>query len=400
MNKNCKITPEGTRDFLFKECLYRRHYESTLLSLFRQHGFNEVATPGIEFYDMFTQSFMSMPQELMYKTIDSKGRLLVMRPDCTLPIARMAATRLQNAFLPIRLCYSQTVYRHNPTLAGKSDEVLQAGVELMGSDGLRSDLEILKLAADTLDQCSKDDYVLEIGHADIFKELCARLPVSDEQRETIRNFIEGKSYSALNDYLDSLGQSPEFAALKQLPRMFGSREILDMAESIGLGNSPAIAYLSSIYDELCKMGLENRVMFDLGLVHQNEYYTGLIFRGYVQGFGATILSGGRYDSMMPQFGRDYPAVGFAVDVDAVAEINLAQRHELLNMKRPDVLIHALDGYQANALLLADKMTASDECITVEMSVFNSVEAAKQYAMIRNIPKIIVVGQQNEEIIVD
>ena len=101
-----KITPEGTRDTLFKESLYRRHYENVLLSLFAKNGFNEVSTPGIEYYDMFTQSILSMPQENLYKLTDNKGRLITMRPDCTLPIARLVSTRMQNAYLPIRLCLS------------------------------------------------------------------------------------------------------------------------------------------------------------------------------------------------------------------------------------------------------------------------------------------------------
>ena len=387
-----KITPEGTRDTLFKESLYRRHYENVLLSLFAKNGFNEVSTPGIEYYDMFTQSILSMPQENLYKLTDNKGRLITMRPDCTLPIARLVSTRMQNAHLPIRLCYAQSVYRNHPSLTGKSNEILQAGVELIGANGLRSDLEIMKLAAISFEKCGIDDFIIEIGHADIFKELVSRLPIRYDNIEEIKRLIENKNYAALSDCLDKLGDTPEVNAVRQLPRMFGGKEILDMAcEICHLQDSEALKYLRKVYESLCELGLKDKIMFDLGLVHQNEYYSGVIFRGYVKGFGDTVLSGGRYDNVLPQFGVDMPATGFAVNVDAVADINLERNRDYLKMTDPSFLVHAMDGYQAHALQYFHLLSKSlDDKSSCEFSTFDTVDEAKQYAISRKIPKIIVV----------
>ena len=126
------ITPEGTRDLLFEGCLARRMVEDRLSKLFEGFGYSEVVTPGIEFYDLFMGSSRNFQQESLYKLTDSKGRLIVMRPDSTIPIARLASTRLKGAKLPLRLYYNQSIFENNSLLKGRSDEVVQAGIELIG----------------------------------------------------------------------------------------------------------------------------------------------------------------------------------------------------------------------------------------------------------------------------
>ena len=122
------ITPEGTKDLLFGECIIRRNIENTLLNLFKSRGYSEMITPGLEFFDVFNLKSRYFPQETLYKMTDSKGRLLVMRPDSTMPIARVVATRLRDAVLPLKLCYNQTVYRNESALKGRSDETVQTGM--------------------------------------------------------------------------------------------------------------------------------------------------------------------------------------------------------------------------------------------------------------------------------
>ena len=134
MKKNDLITPEGTRDLLFDECIARREAEQMLNTLFTQTGYSEVVTPGIEFYDLFSSSTRHFKQENMYKLVDSKGRIIVMRPDSTIPIARLAASRLKDTGFPLRLFYNQSVYENNALLKGRSDEITQAGIELLGGE--------------------------------------------------------------------------------------------------------------------------------------------------------------------------------------------------------------------------------------------------------------------------
>ena len=142
MNRFNLITPEGTKDFLFEECHAKRKVEEDLRNIFIHSGYSEVITPGIEFFDVFNNNSSFMPQEDLYKLTDSKNRMIVIRPDSTIPIARMAATRLKDYGLPLRLFYVQSTYINNPTLAGRSNEVVQAGIELIGSDSKKADFEV------------------------------------------------------------------------------------------------------------------------------------------------------------------------------------------------------------------------------------------------------------------
>ena len=130
--KYSRTTPEGTRDLLFEECLARREVTGRLAELFASRGYAEVMTPALEYYEMFAGEMAGMPQESLYKLCDNHGRLLVMRPDSTMPIARLVGARLKDAPLPLRLYYAQTVYRATPSMSGRSDEIMQSGIELLG----------------------------------------------------------------------------------------------------------------------------------------------------------------------------------------------------------------------------------------------------------------------------
>ena len=163
MKKNIKITPEGTKDYLYKECAACKQVISQVEKVFKMHEFKQVMTPGIEFYDLFTIDSCAVEQELMFKTTDNKGRFLAVRPDSTLPIARLFATRLKNRILPVRLYYNQSVYLNNRTLTGKNNEIMQMGVELLGATGKRADLEILTTAVQSIESVT-DNYRIELGH--------------------------------------------------------------------------------------------------------------------------------------------------------------------------------------------------------------------------------------------
>lgn len=401
MIKNRRITPEGTRDLLFEECLARREVESRLSGLFTARGFSEVMTPGIEFYDVFHADSMAIPTESMYKLSDNKGRLLVMRPDSTMPIARLVSTRLRNVPLPVRLYYAQDVFRLHHGLNGHSDQQFQAGVELVGAAGIRADLEMLSLAAASLRACGcgegerpGGDFRIEIGHVGLFHSLAAQLEVSEEEREAIRSLIESKSYAALGDLLDALPPSPAADGIRRLPRLFGGEEVLAAARPLCASDEMrrSLDYLAGLYRSLCELGLGGRVMIDLGLVHSNEYYTGVIFRGYVEGSGEPVISGGRYDSLLRQFGPDLPATGFVVNVDALTGVMLA-RSEVNPPKPPEALVYAAPGREAEALQKAEELTA--EGVTCEFGVFDTLEQSMAYAAGRRIAKVIAIGESVE-----
>ena len=321
MNRFRISTPEGTRDLLFASCRALRQTERVIRDALEGCGYSEVITPAVEYFDVFAQANPELDQENMLKIIDRSGRICVARPDNTTPIARIAATRLDDAALPVRLYYSQKVFRSVVGGHGHKGEFLQVGAELIGADGLEADKDILSAAFGALTGTGAENFRIELGHAEIYKALIEELGVDDQTAESIRRLIENKSFAALGDALAPYGDRPAAKALGAMPQLFGGIEVLDQVEAL-TGNVRvlgAVSYLRRLYKALDEAGYGSRIMIDLGLVHEMDYYTGVMFRGYIGGAGAAILSGGRYNALCAKFGKDLPAGGFGIDVESVAE---------------------------------------------------------------------------------
>lgn len=319
MIKFDRITPEGTRDKLFEECAAEKNITDKLREIFEDRGYREVKTPGFEFYDVFASNSNYYPQESMYTLSDSRGRLMTVRPDSTIPIARMTATKLKGSELPIKVYYSQNVFRQQPELKGKSSEIMQMGIELIGDSSYESDLEMLSTAAQTMKNVTTGNFRIELGHVGIYKLLMENLDAGFEEKESIHRYVSSKNYAALNDILDRFPKNKTANILKELPGLFGGEEALkdamDLTEGYDSKLTDMLAHMEKIIRSLKKEGIEENVMIDFGLVNQAEYYSSLIFKGYMEGMGEPVLSGGRYDDLLSDFGEEYPATGFALNVD-------------------------------------------------------------------------------------
>ncbi len=332
MKRYSKLTPEGSRDYLFEECDDRRKIEHNLADLFKENSYRKVMTPAIEFFDVFKSDNTGIEPEEMYKLSDSKGRTTVLRPDNTMPIARMVATRLSDEDFPVRLYYNQSVFVRSKDLNGRTNEIAQSGIEFIGDGSMQADLEVISMAVESLKRCDLNSFKIEIGNAAFFNAILNKMDIADTEKADICNFIEGKNYGALGDLLDKIGDTREAKAIRKLPRLFGDATVIDEAKALydDEDANNALDYLKAVYDELCDAGLKDYIMLDLGLVNRSNYYTGVIFHGYAEGSGLTVLSGGRYDNLLGEFGMPAPAIGFAVEVSALAE---AMR-EVINVERP------------------------------------------------------------------
>ncbi len=394
MKCNDMITPEGTKDFLFDECIIRQTVENRINKIFSQRGYSELTTPGIEFFDVFNHNSGYFPQEKLFKLTDLKGRLLVMRPDNTVPIARIVATRLKDAVLPLRLYYNQAVFSMEPSLKGKSAETVQTGIELIGSSSKMADLEVISTAIEVLSSCNEGEFSLEIGDIRFFRELVSRLDATDEQKETIREYIEAKNYPALNDMLDSIGKNEITHALKRLPRLFGGEEVFEKASKLFSDEKidAVLENLKDMYKKVSSIIGNGKLTVDLGMVNKTDYYTGVIIKGYLEGYGEEVLSGGRYDKLIADFGYDVPATGFAVNVDAVTKVEL--RHNPVKASPVDIIVFARDGFEMEALAKADAFRKEGK--KVEISLFDTIDETVKYAGEKNIAEVINVDGKEIE----
>ncbi len=218
-----------------------------------------------------------------------------------------------------------------------------------------------------------------------------KLGVSASVQEKLRNLIEIKNYPALNDMLDEIGSSKYCEMLKQLPRLFGGDEVFGIAKEMFSDSKidELLNYLQGIYDDITKLGLSDKISVDLGMVNRTDYYSGIIFRGYIQGHGDAVVSGGRYDNLLKDFGDDLPAIGFAIDVDAVSKYILAKNSKKEETTR--VLVFGEVGYEMVALLQAKALIKAG--LIVENCISESKEEAINYAKSMNIEEMYIVGEE-------
>ena len=394
MKKYDLITPEGTKDLLFDECIIRQSVEEKFHHIFKSRGYSELLTPDIEFYDVFNHRSEYFPQERLLKLTDNKGRLLVLRPDNTIPIARIVATRLKDSRLPLRLYYNQSVFNNEPSLKGRSTQTLQTGIELIGSSSKMAELEVISAAIEVLRTSSTDNFSLEIGDSRFFKELVNKLDTTDDNKEIIRELIEVKNYPALNDMLDTIGKNEITHALKRLPRLFGGEEVFDKASKLFSDSSldKVLMELKELYNKVSELMDGGALTVDLGMVNRTDYYTGVIIKGYLEGYGAEVLSGGRYDKLINDFGYDVPAIGFAVNVDAVTKVEM--KNGAKTDRNIDAVVFAAKGFEMKAIKKAEELRRQGK--TVETALFDTIEETKAYCDENGISTIITVDEKEAE----
>lgn len=380
MNEWAKNIPVGMRDYIYKDAQRRRAIEGVICHELQRRGYREIITPILEFYDVFCGYGGAVPQEDLYKLFDAKGRILTLRHDMTTPIARVAATKLKDAYLPMKFYYNQSVLRQNEHLNGKRDEVAQCGAELIGTTGKRADLEMIITAIEAMKAAAGDHFKIELGHIGFFKSIAKEISSDECQIEQIRTQIEKKSFAALDDILEKIDQNNRgVLMMKNLPRLFGDISILRKARQQA-PNEEAIGILDSLLDicqELIALGYEKYIAVDLGMVHHINYYTGLIFRGYLDNSGDNCLAGGRYDTLIRHFDTELPATGFAINIDSILDTLSRGDISFENTQCFDAVIHYDDGCLKEANDLLEELSRQGKIC--EISVFDTIEETLEYA---------------------
>ncbi len=303
--------PSGTRDVLPDETREVRAITDALRRVFEAHGYGEVYTPALEYESVLARADMAEAAPA-YRVFDETGATLVLRSDMTVPIARLVATRYPTSEPPLRFCYLAHCYRGVRPQRGQPRELLQAGVELVGSTAPGGTAEVLGVLCAALDAVGLGAYRIGLGDASLYPSLMASLGVPEPLRESLLAALAGRDFVSLEQELRVLDLSAEDRRLLlEAPQLRGGSEVL---EALAPVLAEAAANMRSVY-ELLEASVASRVIFDLGLVRSIGYYTGAVFEVYDPALGAPIGGGGRYDELLGRFGRDLPAVGFALGVD-------------------------------------------------------------------------------------
>lgn len=335
-------TPEGVRDIYNGECEIKLQLQNRLHQVMKLHGFKDIQTPTFEFFDIFNKERGTVADKDMYKFFDREGNTLVLRPDITPSIARCAAKYYKNEDLPIRLCYMGSTFINNSSYQGKLKETTQLGAELINDSSIDADAHMLALTIECLLQAGVEEFQVEIGDADFFRGLVEEAGFNEEEENQLRILIENKNMFGVEEIISSKDICSSLKTIfLNLPELFGSLEKFTYVKTLTKNERAlkAIKRLEDLYSILTIYKLEKYVSFDLGMLSKYNYYTGIIFRAYTYGTGESIATGGRYDNLVGQFGKEAPAIGLAFYVDQVMLALSRQKKEFEKITENTLILY-------------------------------------------------------------
>ena len=362
MRQEILHTPEGVRDIYGIECRRKLMLEEKLQDVLHLYGYQDIETPMFEFFDVFGKEIGTISSKELYKFFDREGNTLVLRPDITPSIARVAATFFETNGLPIRLCYSGNTFINHSSYRGKLKENTQLGAELLGVDSLESDAELIALAVDCLMAAGLKEFQIYISNVDFFESLITDAGLEKEQEIRLRELISNRNYFGVEELLETCGVKSETkTAFQTLEELTGGIEIMEQAKEIAPSETAlrAIRRLEETYEILTVYGIEKYVTFDLSMSGAYGYYTGMIFRGYTYGTGDAIVRGGRYDHLVEKFGKESPSVGFAIVIDELMNALLRQKLDIPYHQKNTLILYE-ESERSRAIALAKEFRLAEK----------------------------------------
>lgn len=366
MGKQLLHTPEGVRDIYGTEYEKKLKVQNLLHNKIALYGYEDIQTPSFEFFDVFGSDIGTTPSRELYKFFDKEGNTLALRPDFTPSIARCAAKYFMDKNEPLRFSYMGNAFTNVSNLQGKLKETTQMGVELIGDSSVYADAEILSAAIESLLNAGLTDFMVSVGNVEYFKGLCEEFAFSTEMETTVHEYISNKNFFGAQEYL--LNENVEKTIREKLLKtgeLVGSVEVLETASRLANNarSKEAIKRLADLYKVLQQYGIEQYISFDLGMLTQYQYYTGMIFKVYTYGVGDAIVKGGRYDTLLAQFGKKAPAIGFVILIDDLMQAITRQSIEVSLDEPKKVLFYTENNFK---VILTEARALRAQGVAVEM----------------------------------
>ncbi|NTU70948.1 MAG: ATP phosphoribosyltransferase regulatory subunit, partial [Coriobacteriia bacterium] len=303
------VTARGFRDVLPAEAAEREAVSRTIAEVFSAWGYGLVETPVAE--DLSVLEAAAGPLEgTAFRLIDLDGRLLALRPDMTVPIARISASRLAGQPGPHRFRYNAEVFREHESLRGQSRQFTQLGVELVGAGGALGDAEAIALLVEALEAAGLAEFTVAVGTVAVLSALVSAAEASEEWGCAVFAAAHDRNLVGLAALAAESGNADVAAALSTVPRIRGGREAIAACREAtrGLGCDAALDELDATWTLLEAAGVAGRVVVDFSVMRSFDYYTGLVAEAYAPGLGLPIAGGGRYDGVLAAFDAPAPAV--------------------------------------------------------------------------------------------
>lgn len=399
MKEKLLHTPDGVRDIYDNEYKRKRKVMEALHHVLELYSYHDIQTPAFEYFDIFSKDKGSAPSNEMFKFFDRENNTLVLRPDFTPSIARCVAKYYENEDLPIRLCYEGNTYSNKISHQGKLCEVTQLGVEFVNDDSSAADAELLATVVDCFQAAGLNEFQIEVGEVDFFKGVIEEAGLDEEEEAVIREYIMNKNFFGLEEYVKHLTVSDHMKqVLTSFDQLFGGPEMLERARSLVQNHRSltAISRLEKVYHALSYYHCESQVGFDLSMLSDYKYYTGILFKGYTYGTGDAVVRGGRYNALLKQFGKDAPAIGFAFVIDELMKaIDRQNIPVVIEEKEAVILYHQT--WQQKAIELGSRMRQEGKkAELIRMSAKKTLEDYEAYAAREHFETLIYIAEDGTE----
>ncbi|HHW36055.1 MAG TPA: ATP phosphoribosyltransferase regulatory subunit [Bacillales bacterium] len=313
--------PLGMRDTLPELYETKKQARNKMLEEIQAWGYQSIQTPTLEYFDTVGAA-SAIPNQQLFKLLDQQGHTLVLRPDMTAPIARVAASRMKGEGYPLRLAYDANVYRAQQREGGRPAEFEQVGVELIGDQTSSADAEVIALMVEVLKSAGLENFSVAIGHVGFVNALFLDILGNEERANVLRRFLYEKNYVGYREHVKKLPLSSiDKQQLLQLLQFRGCHQVIAEACEITENSAArkAMEELDQLWSQLESYGVTDHIKIDLNMVSHMSYYTGILFEGYAQNLGFSLCSGGRYDQLLEKFNRPTAATGFAIRVDRLVQ---------------------------------------------------------------------------------
>jgi len=360
-------TPDGVRDIYNGECQKKLSLQDNLHKVLVNYGYQDIQTPSIEFFNIFSQEIGTTPSKDLYKFFDKDGNTLVLRPDFTPSIARSAAKYYMDEKLPVKLCYMGNTFVNSTNYQLKLKESTQCGAELIGDSSASADAEILAMVVDSLRSSGLKEFRITVGHSQFLPALLKAAAIAEDVGLEIYEYLNNKNYFGVEELIEDLDISDQIRALFSLLESYDlSMDEISKAKRTAKEFPEihkALDDMENLYSHLKIYGIDKFVSFELGIVSKFHYYTGIIFAGYTFGTGEAIVNGGRYDKLLSYFGKNAPAIGFAIVVDRLMAALSRQKIDIPVPKNGLLIVYNKDN-QTNAITKAISLRANNEIVEI------------------------------------
>ena len=312
--------PFGFRDIFPTEAQEREVIKETIRQEFLLWGYGEVKTPVLEFTKNISAGVGKNWKDKLVSFFDIDGNLVSLRADMTIPIARLTGMRIKSEQLPARFFYFANSFRQSGLSKGKPRVVSQAGIELIGSSGFESDIEVLAILINILKKLKIDNFKIGLGHIKIVEGLCDWLKLDFKTGGLVKNNLISNNFVEIGELVSKKDNKKAELFMELLKPEKDMEKISGLLSNVDEKKvTESFSYLEKVYEALKELELNDYMLMDLSMIRDFEYYSGLLFEVYCPKTIDLLGNGGRYDGLIKKFGLDVPATGFALDVDLLHE---------------------------------------------------------------------------------